>query len=181
MKKQFIIRPIQSKDTEEVLSIYAPYVQNTSITFDYELPSKAEFIDKIESIRHDYPWLVCLSDNKIVGYAYGSKHRYKTAYKWSVESTIYVAQGFHRLGVARLLYESLFKILKSQGFFNVYAGVTMPNVSSEEFHKSMGFTEIGIFKNIGYKLGKWHDVKWFQFHLAEHIENPKEPVSFDAI
>jgi L-amino acid N-acyltransferase YncA len=169
------IRLIETKDSAEVLEIYKPYVLNTHITFEYDVPTAPEFLKKIEDISSEYPWLVYLENEKILGYAYGSIHRYRTAYKWSAESTIYLAEPVKGKGIGRLLYKTLFGILKMQGYFNVYAGVGLPNKPSERLHKSMGFNELGVFKNIGYKLGKWHDTKWFQLHLNEHIPDPPLP------
>lgn len=120
-------------------------------------------------------------ENEIIGYAYGSRHRYRTAYLWSVESTVYVSDKYHRLGIARVLYETLFELLKLQGYVNVYAGVSMPNIKSEEFHLALGFSEIGIFKKIGFKFGAWHDTKWFQLHLIEHPANPEKLKTFSEV
>ncbi|HMG15225.1 MAG TPA: GNAT family N-acetyltransferase [Saprospiraceae bacterium] len=176
-----IIRPILPEDVPATLEIYKYYVENTSVTFDIEVPSLKEFLDKIEAIRHQFPWLLCLHDNKIIGYAHASKHRIKSAYKWSVESTVYVAQDFHRKGVASLLYESLFDSLRRQGFYNVYAGISLPNDSSEAFHKSIGFELVGTYIKIGYKQGEWHDVRWFQLALSEHNDDPKDPIFFNEL
>ncbi len=179
--RNITIRPILPEDVATTLEIYRYYVEKTSVTFDIEVPSIQEFSDKIEGIRHHFPWLICLMDNKIVGYAHASKHRYKSAYKWSVESTIYVAKDFHRMGIAKLLYEALFDKLRLQGFYNIYAGISLPNISSEAFHKSIGFEEVGTYKKIGFKQGEWHDVKWFQLSLIEHIDNPQDPVPFSSL
>ena len=122
-----------------------------------------------------------LHNNKIIGYAYASKHRYRTAYQWSPESTVYLSPEVHRKGIGRILYETLFSLLKVQGYFNVYAGVGLPNEKSVGFHKALGFEEIGIFKKVGYKLGNWHDTHWFQLHLSEHILNPPTPKTLNNV
>jgi len=176
MLRSYTIRFIKPEDSEAVLEVYKPYVLGTYITFEYNVPTLEEWSHKIEKIILKYPWLVCECENKIVGYAYGSTHRDRTAYQWSPESTVYLDEKYHRQGIARALYEKLFAIMKLQGYFNVYAGVGLPNMKSEEFHKALGFTELGIFKNIGYKLGGWHDTKWFQLQLREHILNPPPPL-----
>jgi L-amino acid N-acyltransferase YncA len=175
MPSNLNIRLITLADAEATLAIYAPYVQNTIISFEYEVPALEDWIKRIETNTAEYPWLVCEDGSRMVGYAYGSKHRYRTAYSWSPESTVYMAEDYHRRGIARILYETLFALLKLQGYFNVYAGVGLPNVKSEAFHEAMGFQEIGIFKKVGYKLGNWHDTRWFQLHLAEHHVNPEFP------
>ncbi len=175
------IRTIDKNDTQEVLEIYAYYILNTPITFDYHVPSTSEFIEKITTITRDYPWLVCVENEKIIGYAYGSMHRAKTAYQWSPESTIYLANGTYRKGLGRVLYETLFSLLKLQGYVNVYAGVTVPNINSEEFHKALGFKEIGLFHKAGYKLGEWHDTKWFELHISEHAHDPVPPKKLQEV
>lgn len=175
MNNKCTVRPITKNDTGAVLDIYRAYVLTTAITFEYDVPTEDEFLQRIAINTIDYPWLVCVDNDNIVGYAYGSKHRYKTAYQWSPESTIYLSAEAQGKGIGRVLYETLFAILKLQGYFNVYAGVALPNDKSERLHRALGFIEIGDFKKIGYKLGQWHDVRWFQLHLAEHIDNPPTP------
>ncbi len=169
------IRLIRNTDTAEVLEIYRHYVLNTHITFEYEVPTLEEFSNKIEHILLEYPWLVCCYNDGVVGYAYGSRHRAKTAYQWSPEATIYMRPEFQGRGVGRVLYDALFELLRLQGYFNVYAGVALPNEGSERLHRATGFDELGVFKKIGYKLGKWHDTKWFHLALAEHIDEPPAP------
>lgn len=122
-----------------------------------------------------------LKNDQIEGYAYASRHRYKTAYQWSAESTIYITESLQGKGIGSILYETLLSILKIQGFFNVYAGVTVPNKKSELLHIKMGFEEIGIFKNIGFKSGTWHDVKWFQKTLQDYIINPTLPLKLEEL
>jgi phosphinothricin acetyltransferase len=163
----YSLRLITPADVQQVLDIYAPYVLHTAITFDYEVPSTDEFIHKIETITAQYPWIGYFEGDQLLGYAYASRHRPKAAYEWSPESTIYVREGHHGKGIGRILYEELFRLLREQGYFNVFAGVLIPNEGSERLHKSVGFEEIGIFRKIGYKLGNWQDVKWFQLRLQE--------------
>jgi len=181
VENNFEIRLILPGDVQGVLEIYKPYVLNTSITFEYDVPTVEEFSERIETITSEYPWLVCTQNNKILGYAYACKHRYRMAYQWSPESTIYLSPGIHGKGIARILYETLFAILRLQGYFNVYAGVGLPNERSEGFHRALRFEVIGDFKKIGYKFGKWHDTRWFQLHLHEHIDNPPMPISIKII
>ncbi len=175
MKGKYSIRLIKESDAQAVLDIYKPYVLDTIISFEYEVPTLDEYVQRIKTNTIYYPWLVCLRADKIIGFAYASKHRYRTAYQWSPESTVYIAPEVHRKGIARILYETLFELLRLQGYFNVYAGVGLPNVKSIAFHKALGFEEIGIFKKVGYKHGNWHDTHWFQLHLKEHVLNPPTP------
>ncbi|MBS1552641.1 MAG: N-acetyltransferase [Bacteroidetes bacterium] len=169
------MRLINESDAQSVLDIYTPYVLNTIISFEYEVPALDEFIQRITTVTADYPWLVCLYGSKIIGYTYAGKYKSRTAYQWSPESTIYMSPEFHHRGIARILYETLFSLLRLQGYYNVYACIGLPNEESTGFHKAMGFQEIGIFRNVGYKLGNWHDTHWFQLKLAGHILNPLTP------
>lgn len=162
------IRTINIEDAEKVLAIYAPYILNSNISFEYVVPSIKDFKQRIETVTKEYPWLVCEYDGKILGYAYGGQHRGRTAYKWSVESAIYMAEDFCGKGVGKLLYQTLFERLKEQGYVNVFAGMTLPNEKSVRLHTALGFEMIGVFKNIGYKNNQWHDVQWMQLNLAEH-------------
>lgn len=181
MKNQFSIRLISENDSHEVLNIYKPYVLNTIVSFEYEPPSEDEFLLRIQNNISEYPWLVCLHGHKIIGYSYASKHRYRTAYQWSCESTVYLLTEYHRKGIARILYKTLFSILNIQGYFNVYAGVSLPNEKSVGFHQSVGFRKVGIYEKVGYKFNKWHDVEWFQFQLQKHIVNPTTPKTIQSI
>jgi L-amino acid N-acyltransferase YncA len=178
---QFKIRLISAEDTEGALDIYRYYVDHTVVSFEYEAPTAEEYLQRINTNTEKYPWLVCLHENKIIGYAYGSTHRYRTAYQWSPESTIYVAPGFHTRGIGRILYETLFSILKLQGYYNVFAGVALPNEKSIGLHRALGFEEIGIFKNIGYKHGNWHHTLWLQLTLNEHKADPAQPKKMKEI
>ncbi|HLP12717.1 MAG TPA: GNAT family N-acetyltransferase [Flavobacteriales bacterium] len=167
-----MIRLIEPRDAEACFEIYRPYVEKTLISFEYEAPSVEEWMKRVETNSKEYPWLVCEYKGEVIGYAYGSKHRYRTAYSWSAESTIYLKENFHTKGIGKILYTTLFELMKLQGYVNVFAGVAMPNEKSENFHKDCGFYEIGIFKKIGYKFGAWHDTKWFELNINEHATVP---------
>jgi L-amino acid N-acyltransferase YncA len=181
MGNKFTFRLITEADAVEVLEIYKPYVRDTIISFEYEVPTLDDFLRRIKVVSLEYPWLLCLQDDKIVGYAYASKHRDRTAYQWSVDSAVYLSPAVHRKGIARILYESLFSLLRLQGFFNVYAGISLPNEKSVGFHEAMGFEEIGVYKKTGYKHGSWHNTAWFQLGLTEHLENPPKPKKISEI
>jgi L-amino acid N-acyltransferase YncA len=181
MMNNHSIRLITESDASEVLKLYEPYVVNTIVSFEYEVPAIDEFVQRIKTNTIDYPWLVSLNNEIITGFAYASRHRYRTAYQWSAESTIYLSSGFQGKGIARVLYETLFSLLRLQGYFNVYAGVGLPNEKSVGFHKALGFEEIGIFKKIGYKLGNWHDTYWFQLQITEQVSNPPTPKKLNEI
>jgi L-amino acid N-acyltransferase YncA len=181
MHNNYNIRLITPADAEAALEVYAPYVRNTGISFEYDVPTVAEFEKKIEKITSQYPWLVCECDSVIAGYAYGSTHRDRTGYQWSPEVTVYLDERFHRRGIASALYTALFKMLKMQGYYNLFAGVLVTNTKSVEFHRAMGFEDIGLFKNIGYKLGEWHTNLWLQHQLQEPIPNPATPIGINEI
>lgn len=181
MKNNFKIRLITTGDAEAARNIYAPYVLHTGISFEYEVPTVEEFTYKIEKITAQYPWLVCECDGEIVGYAYGSTHRDRKGYQWSPEVTIYMNEQSHRKGIGRALYSTLFDILRMQGYYNLFAGVLVTNEKSVAFHRAMGFEDIGLFKNIGYKLGEWHTNLWLQYSLQEPKLNPHTPIGIGEI
>src|SRR5690606_4365208 len=175
MNNNYNIRMATPGDAHGMLAVYRPYVETTANTFEYEVPSVEDFTGRVQAVIPDFPWLVCEHNGIIVGYACAHKHRERAAYQWSPESTVYIAQAYHGKGIARILYEALFAMLRLQGFVNVYAGVLATNINSTQFHRAFGFEEIGLFKNIGYKLGAWHSNLWYQFHLMEHPVTPPMP------
>lgn len=175
------IRLATSTDGPALASIYAPAVVGRSTSFELDPPDGAEMARRVEAIAGRTPWLVCVHDETVVGYAYGGRHRDRAAYQWSVEVSAYVAESVQRAGVARALYTSLFAVLSVQGFRNAYAGITLPNVASERFHEAIGFTRIGIFRGIGYKLGAWHDVIWLERALRPRDHEPAAPVALSSI
>jgi L-amino acid N-acyltransferase YncA len=181
MNTNFTIRLVNTDDAEQILEVYKPYVLHTANTFEYDVPTVEDIRKRIEKISAQYPYLVCEHIGQIIGYTYGSTHRERTAYQWSAEVTVYVKEEFHRRGVARVLYTALFAILKKQGYHSMYAGVLSTNIKSVEFHRTMGFEDIGIFKNIGYKLGEWHSNLWMQGFLREHSAEPTVPVAIGVI
>lgn len=181
MVPEFQIALIEESDYAACLDIYAPYIRDTVITFEYEVPTLQEFSERIRSITKTYPWLVCRYDGKVVGYAYASQYRGRIAYQWSVESAVYIHPDFHRKGIARRLYKTLLDILRLQGFLTVYAIVGYPNEQSVGFHESMGFKSFAVFKKSGYKHGKWRDTLWLQYELAEYPPQPHDPLGIEDI
>jgi L-amino acid N-acyltransferase YncA len=181
MENNFEIRLVKENDAPTLLDIYKPYVLNTAITFEYDVPTIEEYVERIKANIAEYPWLVCTLNKKIIGYTYASKFRYRAAYQWSPESTIYLSPDVQGKGIGSILYRTLFSILSLQGYFNVYAGVAIPNAKSEGLHLALGFKEIGVFENIGYKLGRWHDTRWFQLKLKEPVDQPAPPLKVGDI
>lgn len=162
-----IIRPVEEKDTKDILEIYSPFILETVTTFETDVPTVDDFRKRIEETNKKYPWLVAEENGKVIGYAYGSDHRSRCSYQWSCESSVYLAPEARGIGLGRKLYEELFKILKSQGFIQVLAGASLPNEASVGLHKAMGFEEIGTYKKIGYKMGQWVDTYWMQLQLND--------------
>lgn len=174
------IRLATPDDAAQIQAIYAPVVRETAISFEWEPPSVEEMRRRVEStLAKGYPWLVLDHSGEILGYAYGSTHRERVAYRWSAEVSVYIHPAWHRRGIGRALYASLFEVLRLQGFRNAFAGATQPNPGSVALHEAMGFQEIGLFRRIGYKFGKWHDVRWWGLALGEHPAEPPLPLSLD--
>lgn len=156
--KSHKIELVQQTDTEDILNIYAPYIQNTVITFEYEVPSQKDFSQRISSICKTYPYLVYRIDGEIVGYAYASSYRSRAAFMWDVETSIYIKEDFHGHGIATTLYTALLEFLKVQGFHQVYAYIVYPNDKSVKLHEKFGFKKAGMYKKTGFKLGQWCDL-----------------------
>lgn len=158
-----------------MLAIYAPLVCETAVSFELEPPSEAEFRQRVDDTLTERPWLVCEIDGEVAGYAYAGLHRKRVAYRWSVESSVYVSSRHRRKGVATALYTSLFALLEVQGYYNVYAGTALPNEASVALHRAFGFESVGTYYAVGYKLGAWHDVAWWQLSLQEKRERKPAP------
>ena len=161
------------QDAPELLEIYRPYVETTSITFETEVPTVAEFAERIRDTLTKFPYLVIEEDGKILGYAYAHPFHTRAAYDWTVESSVYVRQDVRHGHIGTLLYEALMERLSYQGVCNVCAVVTVPNVPSVAFHKRMGFTSAGILPNFGYKMNEWHGVEYLYRRLKPVDQAPK--------
>ncbi len=175
------IRLATPEDSEALLDIYAPFVKNTVITFEYEAPTQDEFSSRITDISRKYPWLVCEMGGRIVGYAYASKFSERAAYDWSVDASVYVHPDFHGKKIGTALYGCLFELLKLQGFYNVYAVITGANQGSLNFHQSLGFRPEGLYPHVGYKFNQWQDVQWLALTIKDHREPPQKPRSIHDI
>ena len=170
-----VIRLASDGDAAAVAGIYAPFVDGNATSFEAEPPSAEEMRRRIAETMEMYPWLVCDCDGVIAGYAYASWHRTRLAYRWSVETSVYVDANFRRRGVARGLYTSLFAILAAQGFVNAYAGITLPNAPSVALHEGLGFLPLAVYRGVGFKMGQWHDVGWWQYVVNSHPASPEPP------
>ncbi len=154
-------------DAAGIQAVYEPYVAQTVVSFEEEVPSVGTMAARLRDGSATYPWLVAERDGAILGYAYGSVHRTRAAYRWSVEVSVYLAQAERGRGLGRRLYEPLLAILTVQGFHRAFAGITLPNPASVGFHEALGFVPIGVFPEIGRKHGAWHDVGWWQRALSQ--------------
>jgi len=176
-----IIRLAQETDAAEILNIYKHYIKNTAISFEYKTHSMNEFRNRIKKISSDYPYIVCVSDGKIIGYAYANRQMERAAYQWNAELSVYIDKAHLGCGVGKMLYSTLIEILKLQNVRNVYGVVTFPNENSERLHEHFGFKRLGIYHNTGYKCGAWHDVAWFEKNIMDYDLEPKPFMSIKEI
>lgn len=169
-------------DAEEIAAIYAPIVEHTVISFELEPPSAGEMARRMRATLETHPWLVMQGGGGIEGYAYGSVFRARAAYRWSVETTVYVREDARRRGVARRLYRSLIATLGAQGFVGAFGGVTLPNAASVGLHEALGYRAVGVFPAAGYKFGAWHDVGfWHRAIGGERPAHPEPPRPFAEV
>jgi phosphinothricin acetyltransferase len=169
------IRLAGEYDAAQIAEIYRPFCESSVVSFEYTAPSLDEMASRLRVITGQFPWLVLDDGGRVIGYAYASRHSERAAYGWSVNTAVYVRQTHHRRGVGRALYTSLFELLVAQGYYKAYAGITLPNAGSTGLHESFGFTPVGIYKNVGYKNGAWHDVIWYQRALQGERIHPDPP------
>ena len=170
MDKLAAIRMAVPDDARGILAVYAPYILDSAVTFEYEVPSLDRFKERIAEIVSDMPYVVCEVDGEITGYAYASHYRSHAAYQWDCELSVYVKEDSHRGGIGRRLYEILFSILKEMNYENAYSCITTPNPQSVKFHEAMGFAKCAYFEHCGFKHGKWYDVTWMERRLQENIK-----------
>jgi L-amino acid N-acyltransferase YncA len=172
------LRFARAEDGDRLAEIYRPAVAERATSFELAPPTGADMAGRVTRTLARTPWLVAEAaeaPHRVLGYAYASAHKDRAAYQWSVDVSTYVDPSAHRGGVGRALYTTLFEILRLQGFVNAYAGITLPNPASEGFHRAMGFEPVGVYRQVGYKLGDWHDVAWLSLALAEHGADPRPP------
>lgn len=170
-----LVRAASREDAAACVAIYRPYVADTAITFEIEVPSQAEMATRIAAARATHEWLVLEQDDQIIGYAYAHAFNARAAYQWSVETSIYVAAGHHRAGGGYELYGQLLHRLTEHGYRQAFAGITQPNEASNRFHGSFGFQRAGLYRRVGWKHGRWHDVAWMQLDLLDAAEHNDPP------
>ena len=173
-----LIRPAQENDAPAIAAIYAPYVRNTPVSFEEEPPSATLMAERIMATLPTHPWLVAEQAGQIVGYAYAGKHSQRAAYRWTVDATVYVSEHQRRTGIGRRLYAVLLETLRQQGFRSAFAEIVLPNPGSIRLHEAMGFEHLGIHKDIGHKLGRWHDIGYWRLGLSNDTAAPTEPLPF---
>jgi len=178
------IEKVKIEDAKELLAIYAPYVEKTAVSFEYDVPSILEFEERIIKISSKFPYIKAVENGEIIGYAYANTFKPRKAYDFSVETTIYIKKDNRKSGVGKALYSALEDSLKKMGIQSMNACITYPNVSDEYsstdsfvFHSKIGFSVVGRFTEIGYKFGKWYDMIWMQKSIGDR-KNIPEKVEF---
>ena len=176
------IREAKEADAAGLLAVYAPYVEQTAITFEYEVPTLEEFTERIRQTKAKYPYLVAKRDGKVLGYAYAGQFHAREAYAWAVETSIYVDESCKHMGIGGMLHAALEEALKEQGFLNMNACIAYVPKEDEyltnksvEFHAHLGYRMVGQFYQCGYKFGRWYDMVWMEKLIGEHGANPKRP------
>ncbi|MGQ7461014.1 GNAT family N-acetyltransferase [Streptococcus suis] len=160
------IRSVQIEDAADLVAIYAPYVENTAITFETEIPTVADFASRIEKTLKQFPYLVAVEEGQILGYAYASTYKDRAAYDWTVELSVYVSRKVRGKGIGSLLYAALEEELTARGFKNFLACIALPNPASLALHEKRGYEQVAHFKKVGYKFDTWHDIVWLQKSLV---------------
>ena len=185
---EITIRAASESDAPELLAIYAPYIENTAITFEYDIPSVEEFTGRIRHTLEKYPYLVAEKNSQILGYAYAGPFHERAAYDWAVETSIYVDRAKKHMGIGRLLHDALEQTLKAQGILNMNACIAYTPVPDEHldnnsvaFHTHMGYRLVGEFYQCGYKFHTWYNMVWMEKQIGEHLKNQPAPVSFKEI
>ena len=188
MKESIVIRNAIPQDASVLLKIYEYYVENTAITFEYEVPTVEEFSERIKKTLKKYPYLVAECAGEILGYAYAGAFHERAAYDWSAEVTVYLKPDAIKCGLGRRLYEALEEGLKQMGITNLYACIGYPemedeylNKNSAQFHEHLGYQRIGMFHNCGYKFNRWYHMIWMEKMIGEHQVNQPNVIKYAEI
>lgn len=175
------IRPATVTDLPRILDIYGPYVENTAISFEYTVPTLAEFTKRFLTITARFPWLVWEENGLVLGYAYGSLPFERTAYQWSAEASIYLCPQAQGKGIGRKLYAALEQLLKQQGYRKVYAIITTANEASVAFHRAVGYRHTATMPDCGFKFGKWYGTVWMEKDLNVWATPPQAPLTVSEL
>jgi L-amino acid N-acyltransferase YncA len=173
------VRTATAADAAAIAAIYAPLVEHSPASFEEVPPDPVEVERRMRACPR-LPWLVAQTAERIVGYAYAAQHRQRPAYRWSADSSVYVDPGHHGSGVGRLLYERLIEEMTGLGYVSLFAGIALPNGASVALHEAMGFRAVGVYRNVGFKHGRWRDVGWWQRLLVDPPDAPAEPRPWTA-
>jgi len=169
------IRLASAGDSPAIVAIYGPYCESSVISFEDTAPTVDEMARRVASIGATRPWILLEDHGGVVGYAYASAHHERAAYRWSVSTAIYIDGAHHRRGAGRALYTTLFALLRALGYRQATAGITLPNPASVGLHTAFGFAPVGVYRRIGFKMGSWHDVGWYQAEIQPGTDAPAEP------
>jgi phosphinothricin acetyltransferase len=175
------LRLARPDDAAGILAIYAPYCESSTVSFETVAPTIEQMRERIARITRRFPWLIAESAGEIAGYVYASQHRERAAYRWAVDVAVYLGTSHQRRGIGRALYTSLFPILRQMNYFKAYAGITLPNDASVGLHEAVGFRQVAIYRNVGYKSSRWLDVGWWELDLQPANSEPPEPVPFEQL
>ena len=186
------IRPAEERDIPAMLAVYAPYVEETAVSFEYAVPSPEEFRARLARVQGFYPWLVAEQEGRVLGYAYASRFHPRAAYDWSVEVSIYLGRQERGRGLGRQLYEALEAMLRAQNVLSAYACIAHTEAPDEyldhasiRFHERMGYRLTGTFPNCGYKFGRWYGMVWMEKRLvpasAPESQKPAPVVAFSSV
>jgi phosphinothricin acetyltransferase len=173
----FAVRAAGAAAADAIAAVYASYVVDGYASFEHEPPSAVEIEGRM-SARPRLPWLVAVESGRVLGFAYASRHAARAAYRWSVDCSVYLSADARRRGIGRALYERLIPEIRALGYVSAYAGIALPNPSSVALHEAVGFEPVGVYRDVGFKLGEWRDVGWWQLPLCEPPPEPSEPVEW---
>ncbi|MBR3282023.1 MAG: GNAT family N-acetyltransferase [Ruminococcus sp.] len=183
-----LIRQAVPEDAASLLKIYAYYIKNTAVTFEYDVPSEEEFRNRIKETLTRYPFIVAETDGVPVGYAYAGPFKERRAYDWAAELAVYADKNYQNCGIGSMLYNELEKILSRMGITNLYACIAVPEEEDEYltrnsigFHRRMGYENVGQFHKCGYKFGRWYDMVWAEKMIGNHFSNQPEVVNYNDI
>lgn len=186
--EEIIIRTATVEDAQGILNVYAPYIEKTAITFEYEVPSLEEFRERIRETLEKYPYLVAEKEGKILGYAYTGTFIGRSACDWAAETSIYLAENQTKLGLGKRLYDAIEEISRKQNVVNLNACIAVPDVeddhltnNSARFHEHMGYQMVGKFHKCGYKFGTWYNLIWMEKIIGEHVDKPGKFIPFSEL
>ena len=172
------VRPAAAADAPAIAAVYAPYVNDSAASFEVDPPSAAEVAQRMAS---GLPWYVAETADGVAGFAYASPHRARAAYRWAVDVSVYVSGAATGRGIGRSLYDRLLPVLRDLGHVRAHAGITLPNPASVGLHERYGFAHVGTYADVGFKLGRWHDVGWWSLALREAPAEAAEPRTWDGL